>query len=153
MCFQKPQGPDDSCVVFTSCLLPATFPVSFCSFLEHSVQQQQQQRRLRKAKVTLNSHHNQFLSCKADRLAESWRGCFTGPASDQRSAHAPPLAFSICVQRHAHALSMCSCLLRECETCTQALKRQPSGTSLGARTAFVKAASRNAETCVFRESR
>ncbi|CAF97069.1 unnamed protein product [Tetraodon nigroviridis] len=40
---EHPRGPDDFCVVFTSCLLPATFPVSFCSLLAHDAPQQQQQ--------------------------------------------------------------------------------------------------------------
>lgn len=56
-----PRRPDDFCVVFTSCLLPATFPGSFCSLLAHNAQRSPTARS-RKAKATLNTHHNQFLN-------------------------------------------------------------------------------------------
>lgn len=77
------QGPDDFCVVFTSCLLPATSPLRLLlgfdtRYSAAAAQHNSAQQRLRKAKATSNSHHSQLLNGAkgivfSSSLTESWR--------------------------------------------------------------------------------
>lgn len=153
MCFQKPRRPDDFCVVFTSCLLPATFPGSFCSLLAHNAQRSPTAHS-RKVKATLNSHHNQFLNyvkqivwqrvgetvLQVLRLQRRCTCAFSGLAFTIFCQH-------LCAKTHTDAWNVHLRVVRVWDF-HPGLKQQPSGSLIGVRTAFVKAANRNAETCV-----